>query len=63
MKKSKNRLIEILVVVFISTFVGMITGTAAIYSIINNNDKKDFDVSKTDEIDNVFDKIVNDYYL
>lgn len=62
MKNSKNRLIEILVVVFISTFIGMLAGTAAIYTIINNNKEKEFDVSKLEEIDNVFNKIVNDYY-
>lgn len=62
MKKDKNRLIEILIVVFISTFIGMLAGTAAIYTIINNNKEKEFDVSKLEEIDNVFNKIVNDYY-
>lgn len=62
MKNSKNRLIEILIVVFISIFIGMFAGTAAIYTIINNNKEKEFNVSKLEEIDNVFNKIVNDYY-
>lgn len=64
MNKSNKRLIEILVVVFISTFVGMLGGTAAIYTINNNNNDKgtDLDVSRINEIDDMFDKIVEDYY-
>ena len=62
MKKSKTRLIEILSVVFLSTFIGMLAGTAAVYTIINSNKEKEFNVSKLEEIDNVFNKIVNDYY-
>lgn len=62
MKKSNKRLTELLIVVFISTFIGMLAGTAAIYTIIDVENKKDFDVSKLEEIDSVFDKIVDDYY-
>lgn len=62
MKKNNKRLTEILMVVFISTFIGMIAGSAAIYTIVSIDDKKDLDVSKLEEIDSVFDKIVEDYY-
>jgi len=62
MKKSNKRLTEILIVVLISTFIGMLAGTAAIYTIMNIDEKKDLDVSKLQEIDTVFDKIVEDYY-
>lgn len=62
MKKSNKRLVEVLIVVFISTFIGMLAGTASIYTIISMEDKKDLDVSKLEEIDSVFDKIVEDYY-
>ena len=58
MKKSNKRLTEILIVVLISTFIGMLAGTGAIYTIMNVDDKKDLDVSKLKEIDTVFDKIV-----
>lgn len=63
MKKSNNRLVEIMIVVFISTFIGMLGGAATIYTIDYNNKKENnIDVSKIDEIDSVFDKIVDDYY-
>lgn len=62
MKKSNNRLVEVLIVVLISTFIGMLAGTASIYTLISMEDKKDLDVSKLEEIDSVFDKIVEDYY-
>lgn len=63
MKKSNKRLVEIMIVVFISTFIGMLGGAATIYTIDYNNKKdNNIDVSKIDEIDSVFDKIVDDYY-
>ena len=63
MKKSNKRLVEIMIVVFISTFIGMLGGAATIYTIDYNNKKENnIDVSKIDEIDSVFDKIVDDYY-
>lgn len=62
MRTSNKRLIEILIVVSISVFIGMIAGTTAMYTILNVNNIKDIDVSKIDEIDTMFDKIVNDYY-
>lgn len=62
MKKSNKRLVEVLIVVLISTFIGMLAGTASIYTLISMEDKKDLDVSKLEEIDSVFDKIVEDYY-
>lgn len=63
MNKSNKRLIEILIVVFISSFVGMLGGTAAIYTLNHiNKDKDELDVSRLEEIDDVFDKIVEDYY-
>lgn len=61
MKKSNKRLTEIFIIVLISTFIGMLAGTVAIYTIISI-DKGNIDVSKLDEIDSVFDKIVEDYY-
>ena len=63
MKKSNKRLVEIMIVVFISTFIGMLGGAATIYTIDYNSKKENnIDVSKIDEIDSVFDKIVDDYY-
>ena len=63
MKKSNKRLVEIMIVVFISTFIGMLGGAATIYTIDYNNKKENnIDVYKIDEIDIVFDKIVDDYY-
>lgn len=63
MKKSNKRLVEIMIVVFISTFIGMLGGAATIYTIDYNNKKdNNIDISKIDEIDSVFDKIVDDYY-
>lgn len=60
MKKSNKRLIEILLVVFVSTFIGMISGVAALYTIMNEYTKNDS--SKLEEIDQMYDKILNDYY-
>lgn len=60
MKKSNKRLLEIIFVVFISTFIGMLSGVAAIYTIMSESDKNDS--SKLSEIDAMYDKIVNDYY-
>lgn len=62
MNKSNKRLMEILFVVFISSFIGMLGGSAALYTLNEINNKDDFDVSKLEEIDSVFDKIVEDYY-
>lgn len=61
MKKSNKRLTEIFIVVLISTFIGMIAGTCAIYTILSMK-SDNLDVSKLEEIDSVFDKIVEDYY-
>lgn len=63
MNNSNKRLIEIMIVVFISAFVGMLGGSAAIYTIDYNRKRgNDIDISKIEEIDEVFDKIVDDYY-
>lgn len=63
MNKSNKRLVEIMIVVFISTFIGMLGGAATIYTIdYNKNNENNIDISKIDEIDSVFDKIVDDYY-
>lgn len=63
MNKSNKRLVEIMIVVFISTFIGMLGGAATIYTIdYNKNKENNIDISKIDEIDSVFDKIVDDYY-
>lgn len=64
MKKSNRRLLEIMIIVFVSVFIGMLGGAATIYTIDYNVNKKNNDVSisKIDEIDTVFNKIVNEYY-
>lgn len=63
MKKSNKRLIDILIVVFISCFIGMLGGAMALYTIDYKNDKgNELDISKYEEIDKMFDTIVEEYY-
>jgi len=63
MKKSNKRLVDILIVVLISSFVGMLGGAAAIYTVDYTKDKEnELDISKYEEIDEVFDTIVDEYY-
>ena len=59
--KGNKRLIEILIVVTIATFIGMIAGAGYIYTLKNtkNNKKNDDNLSKINEIYNT---IVDDYY-
>ena len=63
MKKSNKRLVDILIVVLISSFVGMLGGAAAIYTIDYNKNAEDkLSVSKYEEIDEMFNTIVEEYY-
>ncbi len=62
MNKSNKRLVEIMIVMFFSIFIGMLAGVSAIYTIDSNNARENIDISKIEEIDNVFDKIIDDYY-
>ncbi|MBQ6282591.1 MAG: S41 family peptidase [Bacilli bacterium] len=64
MFKGNGRLIDIILVVFISTFIGMLSGGVAMYSIDHKIDKAyDYrQVSKIKEIDNMYNTIVNEYY-
>lgn len=62
MKKSNKRLVDILIVVLISTFIGMLGGAGALYTIDYNNEKNELDISKYDEIDKMFDTIIDEYY-
>ncbi len=64
MFKGNGRLIDIILVVFISTFIGMLSGGVAMYSIDHKMDKANdyMQVSKIKEIDNMYNTIVNEYY-
>lgn len=64
MFKGNGRLIDIILVVFISTFIGVLSGGVAMYSIDHKIDKAyDYrQVSKIKEIDNMYNTIVNEYY-
>jgi len=61
MKRNQNRFTDILVVVIISCFVGMISGAAAIISINNKNASK-VETSGFNEVSALYDKILNEYY-
>jgi len=61
MKRNQNRFTDILVVVIISCFVGMISGAAAIISINNKNSDK-VETSGFNEVSALYDKILNEYY-
>lgn len=61
-KHSDKRLVDIVIVVLISTFVGMLCGVSILYSMnldYFNKNKSDVDLG---EIGEVYDKIVNEYY-
>lgn len=64
MFKSNKRLIDIVIVVFISTFIGMLSGAVVMYTIDHKNEKTSsyLEVSKIKEIDDMYNTIVNDYY-
>ena len=62
--KGKNNLTDILITVFISCFVGMLSGACAIYTM---NSKGSFNIKRMNnsdlsEISEIYDKIKNEYY-
>ena len=62
--KGENKLTDILITVFISCFVGMLSGACAIYTM---NSKGSFNIkrmsnSDLSEISEIYDKIKNEYY-
>lgn len=62
--KGENNLTDILITVFISCFVGMLSGACAIYTM---NSKGSFNIkrmsnSDLSEISEIYDKIKNEYY-
>lgn len=61
MKRNQNRFTDILVVVIISCFIGMISGAAAIISI-NNKKAEKLDTSNFNEVSALYEKILNEYY-
>lgn len=64
MFKSNKRLMDILIVVFISTFIGMVSGAVVMYTIDHKKEKTNtyLEVSKIKEIDDMYNTIVNEYY-
>lgn len=64
MFKGNGRVVDIILVIFISTFIGMLSGGVVMYSIDHKNAKAhDYtQVSKIKEIDNMYNTIVNEYY-
>jgi len=64
MFKSNKRLVDIVIVVFISTFIGMLSGAVVMYTIDHKKVKSNeyTEVSKIKEIDNMYNTIVNEYY-
>lgn len=61
MKKSNSKLIYILIIVFVSCFVGMMAGAGVLYTIEYHKIKNE-KVSSVDEINEVYNKIVEEYY-
>jgi carboxyl-terminal processing protease len=61
MKRSQNRFTDILIVVIISCFIGMISGAAAIISINNKKEEK-LNTSDFSEVSALYEKILNEYY-
>lgn len=64
MFKGNGKLIDIILVIFISTFIGMLSGGVVMYSIDHKNEKSHdyMQVSKINEIDSMYNTIVNEYY-
>ena len=60
MSKGK-RLVELMLVIFVSCFIGMICGASSIFTIYNNIDDNKTTSGKK-EINELYDKIVNEYY-
>ena len=61
MSKGK-RLIELMLVIFITCLVGMICGASSIYTLYNNEKDKNESLYGKEEINELYDKIVNEYY-
>ena len=61
MKHSNDRLIEMLIIVVVSTIVGILVGCAFIYSLYNKTLKNN-SISSISEIDEIYSTIVEDYY-
>ena len=62
MYKSNRRLIDILIVVFISTFVGILAGASYIYSENNKIKNDNVKISEINEIDKMYNTILSNYY-
>lgn len=62
MKKSNSRLLEIMIVVFISCLIGVISGSTFIYSLDIFKNNGNISISKIEEIDELYNKIINEYY-
>lgn len=60
MRKNKNRIVDILITVFISCFIGMVSGGAAVLTI--NNNYKNIDKSDLGQITELYETIMNEYY-
>lgn len=62
MFKSNRRLMDILFVVIISSFVGILAGASYIYTIETNKESNHVAASNIEQIDDVYNTIVNKYY-
>lgn len=64
-KEKRNRLIELMFVILVSTIVGMISGGAAIFTMLDVKDKNySFESKNNDlsEVNSVYEDIVKNYY-
>ena len=62
-KNSDNRLVDILVVVFISSIVGMLAGGSAVYTMsYEKNYNSNNSNTELAEIGQIYEKIVDEYY-
>lgn len=62
MFKSNSRLVDILIVVLISSFVGIVGGACYMYSLQIKNKDEHIQASNIAQIDEVYNTIVNKYY-
>ena len=62
MFKSNRRLMDILFVVIISSFVGILAGASYIYTIKTDKESNHIAASNIEQIDEVYNTIVNKYY-
>jgi len=63
-KKQKTKLLDILIVVFIATLVGMIAGGATLFSMYyeKNSNSSNINYSNLGEISELYKKILDEYY-